>query len=75
MSLRWVLLVLLVAYGVNAFAEVENFNQLVSEAVRDQNRLAAEIQTQLGISNEKTRELISESNSVTNEGFKIRIIR
>ena len=74
MSLRWFLLVLLVAYGVSVFAAVENFNELVHEAVRDQHTLEAELQNQLGINNEKTLGFITENDSVAPKGFKIRLI-
>lgn len=75
MSLRWFLLVLLVAYGVSVFAAVENFNELVHEAVRDQHTLEAELQNQLGINNEKTLGFITENDSVAPKSFKIRLIK
>ncbi len=75
MSLRWVLLVLLVAYRVSVFASIENFNELVHEAVRDQHTLEAELQNQLGINNEKTLRFITENDSVAPKGFKIRLIK
>ena len=75
MILRWVLLVLIVAYGVSVFAAVENFNELVTAAVRDQHTLESELQTQLGMNNEKTLELISGNESAAPKGFKIRIVQ
>ena len=75
MSLRWVLLVLIVAYAVNVFAAVKNFNELVREAVRDKHTLESELQTELGINNEKTLKLISGNDSAASKGFKIRIVQ
>ncbi len=75
MSLRWVFLVLILAYGVNVFAVVENFNKLVKQAVCDQHNLESELQTQLGINNEITPGPISESESAATRGFKVRIVQ
>jgi hypothetical protein len=67
MSLRWIFLVLLFAYGVSVFASVENFNEMIEQTTKEQNQLAAEIQFHLDITNEKTLE-ISRTESVALKG-------
>jgi predicted PurR-regulated permease PerM len=67
MSLRWIFLVLLVAYGVSVFASVENFNEMIEQTTHEQNQLAAEIRSRLENTNEKTLE-ISRNESVDLKG-------
>ena len=73
MSLRWIMLVLLVAWGVNAFALISDFNEIIAETAIDQHELAAEIQTQVGVTKEKTLKTLTEKDSVALKGFNLRI--
>ena len=73
MSIRWIMLVLLVAYGLNAFASIENFNEIIISAQEDQQKLAAELQAQVGILNEIKPKHTIESKSVASEGFTLRL--
>lgn len=75
MSLRWLFLVLLVAWGVNAFGAIENFNQIIVETITDQETLASEIQTHMTEQKEETLESKTDTESVASEGFKSNIIR
>ena len=73
MSIRWIMLVLLVAYGLNAFASIENFNEIIISVQEDQQKLAADLQAQVGVLNEKKPKYPTESKSVASEGFTIRV--
>lgn len=73
MSIRWILLVLLVAYGLNAFSSIEHFNEIIISTQQDQQKLAAELQTQLGIKNETNSNQITDSKSVASKSFNLRL--
>jgi hypothetical protein len=73
MSLRWVLAVLIVAYGVYSFSSELEFDQLIRENNRAQMQLAAEIQSQLGLTKEKTLKAQTVVKTVSLEGFNLKI--
>ncbi len=75
MSIRWIMLMLLMAYAVNTLASIDDFNETINSSDRDQKKFAAEIQTQLGITNEKTLIKTTEKDSVALEGFKLRLFK
>lgn len=73
MSLKWIFVMLLMVYAVNAFSSVESFHHLINESTQAQRQLAFEIQKSLGIQKEKTLEQLTESDSVSLEGFNLKI--
>ena len=74
MNTRWIVLVFLIAYGLNTFASIGNFNEIISSTEQTQHQLASELQTQLGIENEKNPEQTTRSKSISAEGFSLRVI-
>ncbi|OFZ28755.1 MAG: hypothetical protein A2622_06640 [Bdellovibrionales bacterium RIFCSPHIGHO2_01_FULL_40_29] len=73
MSLRWIFLVLIFAWGIHVFAAIEDFAAIVAESIQNEKMLAAEIQSHLGFQKEKTLEYLTESESVALEGFNIKV--
>ena len=76
MSLRWVLLVLVFAYGINALAEISQFNEIIEQNIEDQAQLEFEIRTHLAaypVQKEKTLVGLSEPELISLEGFNIQI--
>lgn len=56
MGLKWIFVVLLSVYAVNAFSSIETFHYLINKSTQSQRQLAFEIQKSLGIQKEKTIE-------------------
>ncbi len=73
MSLRWIFLTLLLAYAVDAFSAIENFDQLIRGNTNSQFQLASEIQIQVGLKKAKTLESLSEVDSESLEGFNLKV--
>ena len=73
MSLKWIFMMLLMVYAVNAFSSIESFHHIISESIRSQRQLAFEIQQSLGMKKEKTLEQLTESDSVSLEGLNLKI--
>ena len=73
MSARWIVLVFLVAYGLNTFASISNFSEIIASSEQSQHELASELQAQLGIKNEKNPKQITEYNSISAKGFSLRV--
>lgn len=73
MSTRWIVLVFLVAYGLNTFASIGNFNEIIGTSEQTQHQLASELQTQLGIKIEKNPEQATEGKSISAKGFSLRV--
>ena len=72
MSIRWIMFVLLVSWGINSFALIANFNEIIVETAIAQDELASEIQNQFGAT-KKTFETLTEKDSVALKGFHLRI--
>lgn len=73
MSLRWILLILVVAFAVDAFSAVQDFNQMIAQTEHDQRQLAQEIHSQVNDTNEKALESLSQSELHALKGFNLKI--
>ena len=73
MSLRWIFMTLLFAYAVDAFSAIDNFDQLIRENNCSQLKLASKLHTKLELKKQKTLDILSESDSVSLEGFNLKV--
>ena len=73
MSLKWIFAMLVVCYGLSSLADTINFNQLIDKNMQTQNQIASEIQTQVGLSKQKSLKDLSVSEVVSLEGFNLRV--
>lgn len=73
MSIRWIFLVLIFAYGISVLAAVEDFNQIIADSSKEQIRLAIAVQDQLQDTKQKTLEN-SGSESIALQGSILKIV-
>ncbi|MFZ3231263.1 MAG: hypothetical protein WA160_13730 [Pseudobdellovibrio sp.] len=82
MNIRWAFFILIAICGISVFASVSDFNQIIATNIQDQQKLAWEIQSQLGrtlefggnnLVNKKTLESLAQSELVTLEGSNLKI--
>jgi hypothetical protein len=73
MSAKWIFALVNVLFALNSFSSEIEFTELLKESRQAQLTLAAQLQDQLGIENEKTLKSLTASDAVSSEGFNIKI--
>ena len=73
MKLKWIFIILLMAYTLDAFSSVDGFQEIIADNTISQTKLAAEIQRLLGIKHEKTLQNMTDIESVALKGYNLRV--